>query len=303
MLAVERVWVVVTASAAAAMTAVIAMVPPEEPPPSPPEPMRTIPLTGDAISQLVEDAQATGGTCLPFVTWVVAKPTWELQLVDGGTGCLGEHIRASFEVQHDGLVAWMEPWMPNRRLRLTAEELDTIRHLDRLSCRSETGSWERGWMRVALAGNIHGVGGATIPQDAPAARAIDTLMTGAQTRYLRERRAALGPIDIALVATSQGERPRRYRVHVTDSRMTIARGKRTIATIPVESDDLVKLVDWALGTPMYPSETSYARGTLCIGGDCHAIAIEHWEVTLFATVRAIDDKIYCDGKPDSMMCP
>jgi hypothetical protein len=311
MLAVERVWVLVTASAAALMTAVIAMVPADEPPPRPappPEPMRMIPLTGDSISDLVEDAQTTGGTCLPFVTWIVSKPTWELQLVDGSSGCLGENIRASFEVQHDGLVTWMEPWMPNRRLRLTAEELDTIRHLDQLSCRSETQErmWERGWMRVALAGNIHGVGGATIPQDAPAAKAIDAVMTAAQTRYLHERRAALGPIDISLVATYnvwETDHPRRYRVHITDDRITIVRGRRTIATLPVDAADLVKLVDWALGTTMNPSEYSQARGTLCIGSDCRAIAIEQWERPLFAIARAIDDRLYCDAKPDSMICP
>jgi len=205
-------------------------------------------------------------------------------------------------------VTWMEPWMPNRRLRLTAGELDTIRHLDRLSCRSETPErmWERGCMRVALAGNSAGVGGATLPQDSQAARAIDAVMTAAQRRYLHERRAALGPIDIALVSTSnpwESDHPRRYRIHITDDRITIARGKRTIATLPVEPDDLVKLVDWALGTPMNPNEYSQARGTLCIGSDCRAIAIEQWERPLFAIARAIDDKLYCDSKPDSMVCP
>src|SRR5262249_41559376 len=255
MLAGERVWVVVTASAAVLLTATIALVPPEEPPPrpaSPPEPirvMRLIPLTGDSASQLVEHARTTGWTCLRFLTWIVAKPTWELQLVDGSTNWFGEHIRASFEVHHDGLVTWMEPGMPNRGLRLTAAELDTIRHLDRASCRSEIteSEWERGWKRVVLAGNVHGVGGATIPHDAAAARAIDELMTAAQTRYLRERRAALGPIDITLAAKRDVWQPRHYRIHITDARITIASDKRTIATLPTDRDDLVKLVDWALG--------------------------------------------------------
>lgn len=197
--------------------------------------------------------------------------------------------------------------MPNRRLRLSAAELDTLHQLDRLSCRSETQErmWEHGWIRVALAGDIHGVGGATIPQDSPAAHAIGALMTSAQTRYLRERRAALGPIEIALVATYtewETARTRHYRIHITDDRLTITRGARAIATLPVEPDDLVKLVDWAFGTPTYPTATRFARGTLCVGGDCRAIALEEWERELFGIARAIEDRIYCDAKPDSLVC-
>src|SRR5262249_30355722 len=252
-----------------------------------------IPLTGDSIS---------GGGCLRFLTWIVDKPTWELQLVDGSTNDFGEHIRASFDVQYDGVVTWMEPGMPNRRLRLTGAELDTIRRLDRLSCRAEITerAWERRWMRVALAGG----GGATIPQDTQAARAIDALMTAAQTRYLRDRRVALGPIDITLSATGDfrgTDHPRDYRIHITGARITIARGKRTIATLRTDPDDLVKLVDWTLGLPMHPTETD-ARGTLCVDHECRAIAFGCWEQPLFETARVIDHALVCDAEPESMHC-
>jgi hypothetical protein len=79
-LAVERVWVLATVSAAAVATAVIAMVPAEPARVAAPEPMRVIPLSGDSVSQLVEDAQTTGGPCLPCVGGecrAIALEEWE----------------------------------------------------------------------------------------------------------------------------------------------------------------------------------------------------------------------------------
>jgi hypothetical protein len=306
MMVVERTWVFLTASIAGALAAAIAVAPHDKPPARAPEAMTVIPLTGDAISQVVEDAQTSGGPCLPFLAWILAHPRWELQIVDGATGCLGETIRASYEIQHDGLVTWMEPGMPNRRVWLTPAELLAIQHLDRLSCAAPSPSrgYENGWQRVGLAGDIHAVGGATIPQDAPAAQAIDQMFATVTARYVRDRRAALGHVEIDLIASLdawENKRPH-YRVRIADERITIQRGKRTIATLTAEPADLVKLVDWALATPMYPSEDSTARGTLLVGGERRTIALERWDRPLFAIAREIEDKIYCDAKPDSILC-
>src|SRR5215475_7899037 len=136
MLAIARVWLLV-AGAAVALIAAIAALPTGEAPAERPPHFTFIPLAGVPIDYVVEDAQASGAPCLPFLVPILERPSWQLQIVEGGTSCLGEVISASLEIDHTGLAAWMEPGMPERRTWLTPDELHAIAGLDRLNCASD----------------------------------------------------------------------------------------------------------------------------------------------------------------------
>src|SRR5262245_26054024 len=125
MLAVARVWLFV-AVAAVALVAAIAARPGDDDVPARPPHFTFFPLAGAPIDYVVEDAQASGAPCLPFLAPILARPSWQLQIVDGVTSCLGEVIHASLEIDHTGLAAWMEPGMPERRTWLTPDELHAI---------------------------------------------------------------------------------------------------------------------------------------------------------------------------------
>jgi hypothetical protein len=122
MLAVERVWVLVTTSIGAVVAVAIAVVPADDRAPA--AAARHAGSADPAHRRFDLDRRRrreTGSPCLPFVSWVVSKPTWGCS---SSTAPPAAWARTSRELRGAAMARDLDGARDaNRRARLTPDEL------------------------------------------------------------------------------------------------------------------------------------------------------------------------------------
>lgn len=238
-----------------------------------------VPLLGDP-EQAYQRAQDTQGAgCAPFIAPLVDHPNWSLQLVDGASGCTGDHIVHRYEVFADRSVLWQAESMPNRVLRLTPTELALVLGTNAFPCgRTDPIGYSFGWMRVAPGGDPDGRGSAVIPDSSLAGGMLRAVMAGAIARYQAARLAAIGPFEVHLTARAGTVR---IRIDVSaDGHLVVRRGKRVVSSEALEVAERVELYDYlATRVAAVPveGEAVTLRGSLTAAGAALPIELDRWQ--------------------------
>jgi hypothetical protein len=276
-----------------------------------------VPLLGGVLSDVVNDASGDvdyyagkltpprhPGTCLPFWAPLMAYPHWQFQIAHGASGCLGDVIFGSLAISDDGTVEWTQRGMPVRYLALTGDELERVRHLDRVDCvLTRTDPYDT-WFRIGLGGETTARDGALISPSSSMGEELMKLFDDVIGRYRQSRLELLGAIDVRLAASGEEDwspRTAVYKVRVTNQRVTVMRGRKQLYDEAVDPNDLVDLFDRAVADRERVVENSWkvARGTMTAGGVTLPLAFSEWdrpEGDFLA--RAIGSAVYEDLHPD-----
>lgn len=258
------------------------------PPAAAPATYHLVPLSGEALQQLVDQHDGTddqspaqaGGGCVPFVPPLTAYKNWSLQLVEGASGCTGDWIHSVFEVASDGAVIWSAEDMAPRRLQLTGEEFAVITGMNSFDCvRTERIGYSSSWLRISPGGGEHRAhGGAVISQSSMLGILVDGVLTQAIDRYRRQRLAALRPFEMHLTTTGANGRTRYHLDLDGKGQLTVRLRGRELIGRRLEDDAVVDFLDRLLVQPLATPdpEDRPASGVLISAGVRLPVSISRW---------------------------
>lgn len=223
-----------------------------------------VPLLGDPAYAYQDARDQQGAGCVPFIAPLIAHPNWSLQLVDGDSGCTGQHIAHSYEVFWDRSVMWQAEHMPNRVLQLTEAEMALIASTNAFPCgRTDPVGYSYGWIRVAPGGDPEGRGSAVVPESSLAGGMLHAVMAGAVARYQVARLAEIGRFEVHL--TARVGKSRVYLDLGADGRLVVRQGKRVLSSDALEVAERVELFDYLatrIGPPPTEGVSAVLRGSL-----------------------------------------
>jgi hypothetical protein len=220
--------------------------------------------------------------CIP---WLEQRP-WQLSL---------EMNHRAYEITSDGTVGWWEWNLPDRHFRLASDQLASLYEAAREDC---TGVGATSY----VASNDRDSIATSIEPRSRGGIMLDRFADELETRYIRERRAALGRVELSLNAVVHDEdRTGRYHVRIVNDQLSITRGGHTLAQCALEPEDLVDFID---GLDMPHDNEAFAHGTLLAGGVRRAVELVQYD-DYFTVGMILMDVVYDDtwnGSRDPDVC-
>jgi hypothetical protein len=291
------VWVLVTL-AAIAVLARLAPAPEAEVAPAPEPTWRLVPLAGAPLEAAVDDADGeyvydtgwapgTGGSCVPFLPALVARPRWQLQIVERASGCLGTDDRAALLVDERGRVTIVRANVPVPMLtaQLTPDELARLRTLDELSCvRTESYGYgelfyELGWGPTASGDGAH------IGASSELGQAVGAVVERALARAAEERLTRTPfrlRLDALAVDDGRTWRADRAVFEITidhTGTLRVSRAGRVRYQDQLDPIAVVELMDTILPANVRePDVDLLARGSVLIDDERHPIALARYDL-------------------------